>query len=68
MTRNERGRLRIRSLRVRLEPVVPAGQHDRLARCRELYEDFCLVSQSVRQGIAITAELEPAEAEVTPVA
>jgi organic hydroperoxide reductase OsmC/OhrA len=62
MTRNDRGRLRITSLRVRLEPVVPADQRDRMARCVELYEDFCLVSQSVRQGIDITAEVHPADA------
>lgn len=62
MARNERGRLRITSLRVRLEPVVPADQRDRMARCVELYEDFCLVSQSVRQGIAVTAEVHPADA------
>ncbi len=68
MARNERGRLRITSLRVRLEPVVPADQRDRTARCMELYEDFCLVSQSVRQGIDITAEVHPADAaEPAPV-
>lgn len=68
MARNERGRLRITGLRVRLEPVVPADQHDRMARCVELYEDFCLVSQSVRQGIDITADVHPAAAaEPAPV-
>lgn len=63
MTRNERGRLRITQLQVRLEPVVPAEQRGRMARCLELYEDFCLVTQSVRQGIAITSEVHPADAE-----
>lgn len=63
MTRNERGRLRIAQLQVRLEPVVPAEQRGRMARCLELYEDFCLVTQSVRQGIAITSEVHPADAE-----
>ena len=68
MARNERGRFRITGLRVRLEPVVPADQRDRLARCVELYEDFCLVSQSVRQGIDITADVHPADAaEPAPV-
>lgn len=68
MARNDRGRLRITSLRVRLEPVVPAEQRGRMARCVELYEDFCLVTQSVRQGIAIAAEVHPADAvEPAPV-
>lgn len=62
MARNERGRLRITGLRARLEPVVPAEERERMARCMELYEDFCLVSQSVRQGIAVTAEVHPADA------
>jgi uncharacterized OsmC-like protein len=64
MSRNERGRLRIAGLQVRLEPVVPADQRPRMARCLELYEDFCLVTQSVRQGIAITSAVHPADAEV----
>ena len=47
---------------MRLEPVVPVEQRERMARCVELYEDFCLVSQSVRQGIDISADVQPADA------
>lgn len=65
LARNERGRLRITDVRVRLEPVVPPDQRDRMARCLELFEDFCLVSQSVKQGIAVTTEVVAAPA-VTP--
>ncbi len=63
MARNERGRLRISDLRVRLEPVVPAEQHPRMQRCLAVFEDYCLVSQSVRQGIAVATAVEPVAAE-----
>jgi uncharacterized OsmC-like protein len=58
--RNEEGRLRVTELAVRIDPVVPPEQHDRVARCRELFEDFCIVSRSVAQGIAITTTVRPA--------
>ena len=60
--RNERGRLRIGSLHVRLEPVVPADEHDRVPRCLALFEEFCVVTASVRRGVPTTVEVVP----VTP--
>lgn len=57
--RNERGRLRIRSMSVRLEPVVPLAEHDRMARCVEIFEDFCVVTASVRPGIDVQVEVVP---------
>jgi len=62
LTRNERGRLRVAALHVRLEPVVPVEQHDRVPRCLELFEDFCVVTASVRQGVPITVDVEPVPA------
>jgi len=56
LVRNERGRLRIAGLKVTLEPVTGADPA-RLARCRELFEDFCVVTQSVREGIAVEVQL-----------
>lgn len=66
MARNERGRLRIAELQVRLEPVAPVEQHARMQRCLDVFEDYCLVSQSVRQGIAVATTVEPGVAEVVP--
>lgn len=57
--RNERGRLRIRTISVRLEPVIPLAEHDRLARCVEIFEDFCVVTASVRPGIEVQVEVVP---------
>ena len=58
--RNEKGRLRITSLSVRIDPVVPPEQQDRVARCRELFEDFCIVTRSVAQGIPVTTAVHAA--------
>lgn len=61
--RNEQGRFRIGSVDVELAPEVSGGDHARLARCEGLFEDFCVVTASVRQGIPVNVtvrELEPA--------
>ena len=57
--RNERGRLRIGSLHVRLEPIVPEDQHDRVPRCLDLFEEYCVVTASVRRGVPTTVEVVP---------
>ncbi len=56
LVRNERGRLRVGGLDVTIETkgVDPA----RLERCRGLFEDYCVVSDSVRQGIPIRVEVK----------
>lgn len=59
MVRNERGRLRIGKLKVRLAPEVRAEDRDRINRCREIFEDFCVVTQSVRGGLNVDVEVVP---------
>lgn len=59
MVRNERGRLRIGELRVRLAPEVRAADRERIGRCLELFEDFCIVIQSVRGGLKVDVEVVP---------
>ena len=61
--RNERGRLRIGGLRVTLQPGMSAEDAARAARCMELFEDFCIVGQSVQAGIALDVRVEPAVLE-----
>src|SRR5215216_5601049 len=41
--RNERGRMRIPELRVRIEPTVDEADVERIGRCSQIFEDFCLV-------------------------
>jgi organic hydroperoxide reductase OsmC/OhrA len=64
LIRNEKGRLRIGKLHVRLEPELDTDGGPKLKRCLELFEDFCLVTQSVRAGIDIAVEVVPAAAPV----
>lgn len=51
MKRNERGRLRIGSIRIEIEPQV--DDIAKLNRCREIFEDYCVVTESVRHGIPV---------------
>lgn len=61
MERNERGRLRITSIRIQLRPEVDDLR--KLERCRGIFEDFCIVTQSVREGVPVQVEVEtPADA------
>lgn len=55
--RNDRGRLRITGLRVHLEPDVAPEDRLRMERCLGLFEDFCIVTESVRQGIHVGVEV-----------
>ena len=59
LARNDAGRLRIDGIQVRLEPVVADAQQPRMRRCLELFEDFCIVTQSVRAGIDVAVTVDP---------
>lgn len=59
MVRNERGRLRVGSLHVTLAPTVADADLPRLRRCVELFEDFCVVTESVRAGIEVDVDVAP---------
>lgn len=56
--RNAKGRQRVQQVAVRLSPEVPAAQVQQMARCLEVFEDYCVVTQSVREGIDITVQVE----------
>jgi uncharacterized OsmC-like protein len=67
LTRNEHGRLRVERVRVRLAPTIAEADRDRLARCLGLYEDFCIITESVRRGVVVDVEVVPEVAsEVAP--
>jgi uncharacterized OsmC-like protein len=55
MERNERGRLRITHIKVVLHPEL--SDPSKLKLCQDVFEDFCIVSQSVRQGIPTDVEI-----------
>ncbi len=63
--RNERGRLRVAGIRVELDLTSVGEEHRQaLARCLGLFEDFCVITTSVRQGIpvAVTIRVDGEEA------
>lgn len=57
LTRNERGRLRIGRLDARIHLNDVAGTIAHLERCTQQFEDFCVVSESVRRGIPVNVEI-----------
>jgi len=52
-TRNERGRLRVGKLNVEIRLEAETEQEQRVNRCLSLFEDYCVVTASVRQGIEV---------------
>ena len=57
--RNEAGRLRIGKLTVDLVPEFPPEMKTRITRCLELFEEFCIVTESVRNGIDVEVNVRP---------
>ena len=64
MIRNEKKRLRIGGLEVRLIVNDLVTENARFARCKTLFEDFCVVSASIRQGIPMKVTLVDEQGEV----
>ena len=59
VAKNERGRFRIRGIDVELTPVLGVGAN--VGRCEGLFEDFCIVTASVQQGIPVKVSLKDAD-------
>jgi organic hydroperoxide reductase OsmC/OhrA len=57
VARNEQGRFRIGSIDVELAPDVRDSDRPRLERCERLFEDFCVVTESVRRGIPVNVKV-----------
>jgi organic hydroperoxide reductase OsmC/OhrA len=57
LARNERGRMRIGGLSVRIELAEGAEALQHLERCMDQFEDFCVVTESIRQGIPVDVEV-----------
>lgn len=64
MVRNERKRLRIGALEIRLIVADVVKESPRFARCKDLFEDFCVVSASIRQGIPMRVTVLDQQGEV----
>ncbi len=60
VARNDAGRLRLARLDVELEPGLAPDDLARFERCKGLFEDFCVVTQSLRQGVPVNVTVRPA--------
>ncbi len=59
--RNEQKRLRVQGVHVRITLGVPAVRLQHLERALAQFEEFCTVTQSVRQGIPVAVEVYDSE-------
>jgi organic hydroperoxide reductase OsmC/OhrA len=57
LARNERGRIRIGGLSVRIELAEGTEALQHLERCMAQFEDFCVVTESIRHGIPVDVEV-----------
>ena len=57
VVRNEKKRLRIGGLDVRIQVSGEMEQAARMRRCLDLFEDFCVVTASIRDGIPVAVEV-----------
>lgn len=55
--RNERGRLRVGGYAVKIALPIAAAERERVERCLGLFEDYCVVTSSVRQGIDVVIDV-----------
>jgi organic hydroperoxide reductase OsmC/OhrA len=61
IVRNGRGRLRIGKIEVRIDPRIPEADKQKALRCMDLFEDYCVVTQSVREGLDVQVAVEGME-------
>lgn len=57
MTRNDKGRMRIGGLQVRLTVNGELEQAAKMKRCLELFEDYCIATASLREGFPVDVEV-----------
>jgi organic hydroperoxide reductase OsmC/OhrA len=58
IVRNDQKRLRIGAVDVTLHPRLAASSEP-LQKCLASFEDFCIVTQSVRDGVDVRVHVEP---------
>lgn len=56
--RDEQGYLRVKNLDVQLHLVVDEKDKPRVSRCLAVFENYCTVTQSVRNGIAVSVNIK----------
>jgi organic hydroperoxide reductase OsmC/OhrA len=64
LVRNDKKRLRIGGMEVKLIISDALASSPRFNRCKDLFEDFCVVSASIRQGIPMRVQVTNEQGEV----
>jgi uncharacterized OsmC-like protein len=64
LERNEKGRYRIAGIDVTLSMSEKSGELPHQERCLEQFEDFCVVTESIRRGIPVTVSVVDAAGAV----
>jgi organic hydroperoxide reductase OsmC/OhrA len=59
IARNEEGRWRVNHIGVKLQVGAKGTDPQKLQRCIEIFENFCIVTASVRQGIPVDVTVIP---------
>ena len=60
LERNDRGRFRIEGIDVAIQMSDDAGAIQHFDRCAEQFEDFCIVTESIRKGIPVKVSVTDA--------
>jgi uncharacterized OsmC-like protein len=53
VARNKEGYLRVEDMEVQINLDVAEEDKSRIPRCKEIFENYCTVTQSVRKGIEV---------------
>jgi organic hydroperoxide reductase OsmC/OhrA len=64
LARNEHGRLRVTRIQVELQLAEAAAALEHVERALAQFEDFCIVTESVRQGITVDVSVRDAAGAV----
>lgn len=59
--RNEKGRWRVHHVDVKILIKTAEENPKRFQRCVEIFEEYCIVTASVRQGIPVNVEVSQSE-------
>lgn len=67
LTRNEHNRWRVTRIAVDLQLADAAASLEHLDRVIAQFEDFCIVTQSVRQGITVDVSVRDGDGQLLPI-
>jgi uncharacterized OsmC-like protein len=57
IARNQEGYLRVEKIEVQIDLEVAEEDKSRIPRCKEIFENYCTVTQSVRRGIKVNVNV-----------